>query len=74
MNFLSWDNLSRILSGGVGVGSRVKAPKRHPSPKSSRQWSGQVLPRARTFLLWSIKTLQLSELGFKGLKDYWDFF
>jgi len=28
MNFLSWDNLSRILSGGVGVGPRVKAWKR----------------------------------------------
>jgi len=47
MIFLSWDNLSRILSGGVGVGSRVKAPKRLPSPKSSRQGSGQVLNRRR---------------------------
>ena len=44
MNLLSRDNLSRILSGGVGVGSRAKASKRLPSPKSSRQWSGQVLP------------------------------
>ena len=28
MNFLSRDNLSRRLSGGVGVGLRVKALKR----------------------------------------------
>ncbi|HKJ34678.1 MAG TPA: hypothetical protein VKA34_22835 [Balneolales bacterium] len=34
-NFLSWDNLSRILSGGVGVGSRVKAPK--------QEWNTNVL-------------------------------
>ena len=40
MNFLSWDNLSRRLSGGVGVGLRFKALKRHPSPKSSPQGRG----------------------------------
>jgi len=40
MNFLSWDNLSRRLSGGVGVGLRFKTPKRFPSPKSSPQGRG----------------------------------
>jgi len=40
MNFLSRDNLSRILSGGVGMGSRFKASKRLPSPKSSPQGRG----------------------------------
>jgi len=61
MNFLSRDNLSRILSGGVGVGLRVKAPKRHPSPKSSRQGAGQVLPGARTF--YSVSSWQFFALS-----------
>jgi len=73
MNLLSWDNLSRILSGGVGVGSRFKALKRPPSPKSSRQWSGQVLPKGEDFFALKPQnalTVRIWILGINGLPGF----
>ena len=47
MNLPSRDSLYRILSVGAGVGLRVKALKRNPSPKSSPQGRGPFLSRYR---------------------------
>ncbi|HKJ30688.1 MAG TPA: hypothetical protein VKA34_02620 [Balneolales bacterium] len=66
--------MSRILSGGVGVGYRFLASKRLPSPKSSRLRSGQVLPKGEDFFALKPQNAPTVRTGIKGMKGLPEFF
>jgi len=65
MNLPSRDSLYRILSVGAGVGLRVKALKRNPSPKSSPQGRGLCVFKPQNTL-----TVRIWILGMNGLPEF----